>query len=143
MPKLTDPLIRFTAKVNEDGPIPSFAPHLGPCWIWIGATHPKGYGRFMFFKGKVGQAHRWSYEHYVGPIPDGLDIDHLCRVRNCVNPEHLEPVTNLENHIRAGLAVTECKFGHEYTPENTYRRPGRSSKECRACIKERPTRRTS
>lgn len=137
------PLDRFIEKVDQEGPVPEYAPELGPCWLWTGALSRRGYGIFMFFKGKTNQAHIWSYQHFIGPIPDGLHLDHLCRVRRCVNPKHLDPVTNAENHRRASEAVTHCKYGHEYTPENTYRRPGRSSRECRVCIKERPARRAS
>ena len=71
-----------------------------PCWVWTGTRQRNGYGSFGV-KGRTLRAHRWSYEFYVGPIPAGLQIDHLCRVRNCVNPEHLEPVTHAENMRRA------------------------------------------
>ena len=70
------------------------------CWLWTGTKQKNGYGSFGF-KGRTVRAHRWSYEFHVGQIPDGLHIDHLCRVRNCVNPEHLEPVTHAENMRRA------------------------------------------
>lgn len=77
------------------------------CWLWTGATSPQGYGRFnagLREDARNVLAHRWSYEHHVGPIPDGLDLDHLCRVRHCVNPEHLEPVTRQENVQRGHRA---------------------------------------
>lgn len=94
---------RFDLKTDRQGPIPTYAPHLGECWIWRSVIHPKwGYGRFSF-GGKYVQAHRWSYQHFVGPIPKGLHIDHLCRVRACVRPDHLEPVTPAENNRRAAL----------------------------------------
>lgn len=67
-----------------------------PCWIWLGAHTDDGYGKF-----KAKLAHRVYYERYIGPIPEGLTIDHLCRVTDCVNPEHMEPVTNLENIRRS------------------------------------------
>lgn len=69
------------------------------CWIWGRFTLPNGYGQ-LTVKGKRTLAHRYMYEKHVGPIPDGLVIDHLCRVRNCVNPDHLEPVTHTENQRR-------------------------------------------
>jgi hypothetical protein len=90
------------------------------CWLWTGALNDRGYGRWPRWKdGGTRQAHRRVYEMLVGPIPEGLQIDHLCRVRNCVNPDHLEPVTHAENLRRAvgggwGSAATHCPNGHEY-----------------------------
>lgn len=135
MPTIRDPFDRWTEKVDKAGPVPEHAPHLGPCWIWTGAMYRKGYGAFMYRKGVVNMAHRWSYEHFVGPIPEGLHIDHLCRVRCCVNPAHLEPVTHFENHQRGTFATaTHCRNGHEYTPDNIYIRPSRPThRACRAC----------
>ena len=72
------------------------------CWLWIGKTRKDGYGVLSLFGG-FGYAHRVSYELLVGPIPDGLVIDHLCRIRCCVNPDHLEPVTSRENLARSPL----------------------------------------
>jgi hypothetical protein len=69
------------------------------CWEWIGTCQSNGYGAFAV-AGKTLRAHRWAYEHFVGPIPVGLTIDHLCRNRTCVNPEHMEPVTSAENTRR-------------------------------------------
>ncbi|MFH0981536.1 MAG: HNH endonuclease signature motif containing protein [Planctomycetota bacterium] len=78
------------------------------CWLWIGAMNLQGYGNFWIgpteTEGYVG-AHRFAYTHFVGPVPEGMDLDHLCRNRACVNPAHLEPVTrrvNLRRGIRAG-----------------------------------------
>lgn len=69
------------------------------CWIWVGAYYPRGYGQF--YDGKGGSsAHRWSYKQFKGEIPEGLELDHLCRTPCCVNPDHLEPVTHLENMRR-------------------------------------------
>lgn len=70
--------------------------HDTPCWIWNGVPRPNGYARTKF-QGRVGLAHRLMYEQEIGAIPEGLTLDHLCRVRNCVNPDHLEPVTTAVN----------------------------------------------
>lgn len=104
---------------------------VGDCWLWTAATTPKGYGRYG-----NGYAHRVSYEDRYGPILKGLQIDHLCRVRNCVNPEHLEAVTMQEN-LRRGVrnngqaAKTHCKRGHPFDGANTYR--SAKQRHCRAC----------
>ena len=105
------------------------------CWLWTGSCNPKGYGQFRVGKKKPG-AHRVAYEWLVGPIPEGMQLDHLCRVRNCVNSDHLEVVTNLENNRRGERANrTHCKQGHEYNEENTYRHPD-GWRDCRACQRE-------
>ena len=91
---------RFWAKVRE-GAVPTYAPHLGECWIWSGSVSTQGYGKFS---NPSLLAHRVSYESMVGPIPEGLAIDHLCRVRTCVNPAHLDPVTAAENTRRENIA---------------------------------------
>lgn len=109
------------------------------CWDWKRETH-LGYGR-EYYMGRRWRAHRLSYETFVGPIPDGLVLDHLCRNRGCINPDHLEPVTGRENTLRgegssAVLAKrTHCNYGHEYTVENT--RVTRKGRACRQCGRER------
>ena len=70
------------------------------CWLWTASADRYGYGRFFVGNGQYVQAHRHSYERFVGPIPPGLQIDHLCRVKHCVNPQHLEPVTHGVNQQR-------------------------------------------
>lgn len=87
---------RFWAKVDRDGPVPEHRPDLGPCWLWAAGLNRDGYGRFGVSGTKLG-AHRVAYELLRGPIPDGLELDHLCRAPCCVNPDHLEPVTHREN----------------------------------------------
>lgn len=133
---------RFWPKVNKtDG-----------CWLWVGAISSTGYGCFFLtkLKGKVRNtlAHRWAYEDTYGPIPAGLELDHLCRNRACVRPDHLEAVSSRANTLR-GMAPSAiaartniCQRGHSFTPENTYWRPdGQNRRQCRACIKLRSQRR--
>lgn len=109
------------------------------CWIWTGSVNESGYGRFTERPLGTQYAHRWSYMFYVGPIADGLEIDHLCRVRACVNPEHLEAVPGRVNFLRSAnpvaVAITtnRCKRGHEFTEENTYVHPKTGHRTCRKC----------
>lgn len=113
----------------------------GDCWVWTGAAMPSGYGRFGIGGNKGVLAHRWAYEHMVSQIPDGLVIDHLCRNRSCVNPWHLEPVTQKVNVQRGRAAevmrswrsgATHCIRGHEFSPENTRVRSN-GSRACKTC----------
>jgi hypothetical protein len=105
------------------------------CWEWTGCKYITGYGRIVNKK-KALYAHRVSYEIHNGPIPNGLTIDHLCFVKHCVNPDHLEAVTMGENIRRSDRAVTHCPRGHEYTDENTYINPGSGCRGCRECRRE-------
>jgi hypothetical protein len=110
------------------------------CWLWTAYCDEKGYGRFRL-NGTMIRVHRWTYERFVGPIPDGLVIDHLCRVRNCVKPGHLEVVTDAENWRRGQSPTvihafkTACNKGHDFTPENTYVRVirGQRARICLTC----------
>jgi len=126
---------RFWAKVDRRGQ--------DECWPWEASTTVRGYGQ-LYAAGRLRLAHRIAYELLVGPIPEGLTIDHLCRNRSCVNPAHLEPVTNRENLLRGvsfsaiNAAKTHCKRGHLFDEANTYINH-RGHRECRAC--HRATRR--
>lgn len=134
---------RFWAKVRRGA----------GCWLWTGGTSSDGYGSF-WFNGHSVRAHRHAYELEVGPIPAGLDLDHTCcdpakcdggptcPHRACVNPAHLDPVTNAENtrrgragHHMRDRRPTHCPQNHEYTPANTRVRRTRSgiARVCRAC----------
>lgn len=113
------------------------------CWEWTGAKRPEGHGVFRIDSGgnKNIPAHKYSYETLIGPVPDGLVLDHLCRNTSCVNPSHLEPVTQGENVLRGdspmahNLRKTHCKYSHEFTPENTYlvQARGKTQRHCREC----------
>lgn len=114
----------------------SFVKKTDGCWFWMGALKENGYGAFGV-NYKSGYAHRFSYEQFRGPIPSGLALDHLCRVRNCVNPKHLEAVTDRENILRGDSPAAKasrrptCINGHEYSEENTYKYGG--ARQCKIC----------
>jgi hypothetical protein len=133
---MSPPEERFWAKVERrpDG-----------CWVWTSTLGGGGYGTFSIGgrQGRQVKAHRFAYEIVRGEIPEGLDLDHLCRVRACVNPDHLEPVTRSEN-VRRGLvpqlvrerqaAKTQCPRGHPYDEANTYVTPD-GRRNCRTCLR--------
>lgn len=102
------------------------------CIEWMGLKDRDGYGR-TWFAGKAIQAHRLAYEVFVGQIPADKELDHTCRNRSCVNASHLEPVSHRENIARAVERRTSCRNGHPWTADNTYVRPDRNARECRAC----------
>lgn len=106
----------------------------GECWLWTGYIKPNGYASFYPGGGKhvpKVYVHRWAYEATRGPIPDGLEVDHLCNVRNCVNPAHLELVTHQENQRRNRARRKACLRGHAYDEANTYWHRG--NRHCRTC----------
>jgi hypothetical protein len=129
---------RFWAKVDKTG----------DCWLWTGGVHKKtGYGNF-WWKGTTHLAHRFAYMEAFGRIPAGKHLDHLCRTRTCVRPDHLEAVLQAVNNMRSdspsarNAVKTHCKRGHEFTPENTYVPPKRpNSRACRICQAIRDARR--
>lgn len=121
-----DPVVRFWSYVDTSG----------DCWLWLGADNGHGYGA-TYFEGKQQQAHRVAYKLLVGPIPNGLQLDHLCRNRACVRPDHLEAVDIRTNLIRGNGTTgvnfrrTHCKHGHPFTTDNTYNWNG--IRQCRSC----------
>jgi hypothetical protein len=127
-PKRTEEL--FWAKADKSG----------DCWIWTAAVGKDGYAKAAI-EGKVMHASRAAYQFAIGPIPEGLVIDHLCSNTLCVNPAHLEAVTQRENVLRSRnfaakqARQTECIHGHPFTPENTY--VHRGHRYCRTCRNHR------
>ncbi len=146
VPKTRSRLQRFIRKISFDD--------VSGCWIWTSLIAPNGYAvLYDGAKGRKQPAHRIAYEIFVGMVPFGLELDHLCRVRHCVNPEHLEAVTHLEN-VRRGIAAikkkrgifpkgaggwqklnTHCPKGHLYSGENLYVSP-KGFRACRECRRE-------
>jgi hypothetical protein len=134
---------RFVSKIEVGGE--------EDCWPWTAGTYPAGYGMFGVKAGVTRRAHRLAFEVIVGPIPEGLDLDHLCHTiatdcpggnscphRRCCNPLHMEPVTRRTNVLRGRgspalrAQQTHCTHGHEFTPENTYV-TATGWRRCRAC----------
>lgn len=133
-PRLPPPEQRFWLKVHKTE----------TCWLWTDEPGRNGYG-YLRVGNRFRTAHRYAYELLVGPISEGLELDHLCRVPLCCNPAHLEPVTHAEN-IRRGVAAerkrakTHCQRGHPYDEANTYwhRKPDGTIRQrtCRTCNRE-------
>lgn len=136
-----DLLVKFFARIDRGGP--------NECWEWTGGRTKAGYGETWTGsskaegrRGRVVLTHRVAYSHLVGPIPEGLTIDHLCRNRACCNPAHLEPVTNKTNILRGtsrsavNATRTHCPKGHPYNEANTYI-AANGSRLCRTCNVER------
>jgi len=129
---------RFWPRVDKNGPL---HPTLGRCWVWTGDTSSSGYGRF-YLLGRQMASHVVSWWWANGPVPEGLELDHLCRVRACCNPEHLEPVTHRENIMRSAsppatnARKTHCVHGHEFTVTNTYI-TSQGYRSCRTCHRDR------
>jgi len=140
-PKAKPVVDRFAAKIalTDTG-----------CIEWLAGTNGIGYG-IVHLGTEDGSrktyAHRWSYEHHNGPIPDGLHLDHLCRNTICVNPEHLEPVTQRENVLRGygfpalNARKSHCVAGHPLTGDNLRVELGTGYRKCRACAKAREAQR--
>jgi len=132
--KYKTPSMRFYERVE-------MIPEAG-CWIWLGSYSGSGYGAFSLTIGpykSLTEAHRASYWMFKGPIPKGMHIDHLCKVKQCVNPYHLDCVTPRENIMRScspsaiNVAKTHCIVGHPFSKENTYWH--KNKRGCRICRK--------
>lgn len=124
-------------KLSPEDRFMSYVTKTEECWLWQGTRFRLGYGSFSV-NGSPVSAHRFAYEMFVGAIPVGLELDHLCRVRHCVNPSHLEPVTHQENMRRARRPV--CPRGHEYdgtasNGDGTFKRVCNTCRRLRAANK--------
>lgn len=128
---------RFWKKVNKNGPVPRHHPDLGPCWLWIGRCDQNGYANRTTIDNDKDSPHRFAYRAFIGPIPPQLELDHLCCVRNCVNPYHLEAVTHALNQKRMGELQTHCKWGHPLSGSNLYINPKTEQRHCKTCNRER------
>ncbi len=139
MPRRTTPMIdRLMERVVPEG----------DCWRFTGAINATGYGVIGRGTRGAGNAltHRAAYEHFIAEIPEGLDLDHLCRNRWCCNPWHMEPVSRIVNVSRGlrapGYRLSHCRRGHEFTPDNTltHRSGDRIQRKCRTCTAMEPSR---
>jgi hypothetical protein len=127
---------RFWSKVDKYGPIPDLCPELGPCWMYTDGGN--AYGSF-YFRGYSFRAHRFAYLVSGKIIPMGLVLDHMCCTNYCVNPDHLEPVTEEENSRKSnrGASLKEfCSYGHKMEGDNIYIDP-RGHRQCRPCRQRR------
>jgi hypothetical protein len=152
VPTRVDPMIRFAALVNRDGPAPAHWPALGPCHLWTGATN-RGYASFRADTSGNDRvyAHLWLWQQQRGRVPAGKVLDHLCHAwwlcpggrdcpnRRCVNLEHLQPVTHAVNNMRGsgppGINSRKliCVHGHPRVGDNVYIHPQRGTRHCRTC----------
>jgi hypothetical protein len=132
MPARRPPSVRFWEKVDKGG----------DCWLWTASVDMAGYGQFGVTEGVIVKAYRWAWEQENGPVPAGMQLDHLCRERRCVRPSHLEPVTQRENLLRGdgpsarAARATECPKGHPYDEANT-RLNSRGHRVCVICSRAR------
>jgi hypothetical protein len=142
---------RFAAKVDTNGPISLHRGAPGPCHIWTGGArskrphdageHGEFYGAFHL-DGRTVRAHVYAYEQANGPVPDGMELDHRCRRRNCVNADHIEAVDHRTNTLRSTAPTalnarkTHCAHGHPFTPTNTRHRAD-GGRRCRTCERTR------
>lgn len=131
--------VRYIRGHHAKLPIERYRIDENGCWVWTGFVNDRGYGQVCLAGRRKVQAHRLLWEHLRGPIPEGYDIDHLCRVTSCVNPDHLEPVTPEENQRRRleanelGAYATTCGRGHAWADGNEYVTPKTGRRTCRAC----------
>ena len=128
-------------KINKNGPVSTdpLSTVTTNCWLWTKGVNRGGYGHCRL-NGRQGNAHRLVYEDQVGSLPEGTELDHRCRVRLCVRPDHMVPRTRKDHIHQSPLTVgsrnsakTHCDQGHEFTKANTYTRPGSARRECRTC----------
>ena len=127
--RLSDATDRIEARLDKTG----------DCWLWPGGQNGRGYGVISIKTGvrresRSRYVHRLIYERYIGAIPTGWELDHLCRIRHCTNPAHLELVTHAENVRRAAALITHCPRGHAYDAENTALNAGK--RVCRTCRRD-------
>jgi hypothetical protein len=137
-PEFTKLPPQMQAKIRIEPPPadPYASPVQGPCWSWAagGTGRRRGYGWVAFSSTDRWLVHRWTYTQFISPIPDGLEIDHLCRNTRCCNPLHLEAVTRKVNQERGKRRqATHCQRGHELVGHNLMIKKSNGTRECRAC----------
>jgi hypothetical protein len=137
------PEVRFLAKVNKNSGVIGARSELGECWTWAACIQRGGYALFGIKAGESVTAHRFGYELWIGPIPEGLELDHLCRVRHCVRPDHLDPVTGKINQERSPVSPagingrkTKCIRNHELSGDNLFV-DSQGKRQCRICMRIR------